>query len=158
MLLMKHRGWIAVSGFVWFFIGAFLLSKGLRLITDATLLTDSLCYRMKDTFGTPQQAGSVFIAIGLVVGFVKGRFVLAKTVRRVVSRIVALPLPIKMKDAYSSSYWILIAGMMALGMVFRFLPIAMDARGIIDVAIGSALINGALLYFRAARTLPETVS
>jgi hypothetical protein len=41
--------------------------------------------------------------------------------------------------------------MMALGLVFRFLPIPIDLRGLIDVAIGSALINGAMLYFRAAR-------
>jgi hypothetical protein len=151
---MKHRTWVVVSGLVWFIAGGFLLSKGLRLISDATLQIDSLSYRMKDTFGSAQQAATVLISIGLVIGFFKGRFVLAKTVRRVVSRIVSLPLPIKLKDAYAPSYWILIAGMMALGMLFRFLPIAMDLRGLIDVAIGSALINGALLYFRAARTHP----
>lgn len=151
MFLMKHRGWIALSGFVWFFIGAFLLYKGLDLITQAAFQTSSLCYRMKDTFGTPQQAATVFIAIGLLIGFFKGRFVLVKTVRRVVGRISTLPLPIRLKDAYSPAYYILIGSMMALGMVFRFLPIPLDIRGTIDVAIGSALINGALLYFRAAR-------
>jgi hypothetical protein len=151
MLYMKHRGWIAVSGFVWFIAGGFLLSKGLRLITDGTLQIDSLSDRMKDMFGSSQQAATILIAIGLLIGFFKGRFVLAKTVRRVVTRIVSLPLPIKLKDAYSPSYWILIAGMMALGLVFRFLPIPIDLRGLIDVAIGSALINGAMLYFRAAR-------
>ncbi len=155
MLHMKHRGWVVLSGFVWFIAGGFLLSKGLRLITEAAFQMDSLSYRMKDTFGSSQQAASVLIAIGLVIGFFKGRFVLAKTVRRVVTRIVSLPLPIKLQDAYSPSYWILIASMMALGMVFRFLPIAMDLRGLIDVAIGSALINGAMLYFRAARATPS---
>lgn len=135
---MKHRGWIALSGVTWFVIGTFLLYKGLRLINEA-IHQDDLSHR----------AANAFIGIGLLVGFFKGRFVLVKTVRRVVSRITSLPLPIQFKDAYSPSYWILIASMMALGMIFRFLPIATEIRGTIDIAIGSALINGALLYLRA---------
>ena len=147
---MKHRIWIALSGFLWFSIGASLLYKGLHLISDAALRTDSLCYQMRTIFGSPQQSATFFIAIGLFVGFFKGRFVLSKTVSRVVNRISTLSLPIRLKDAYSKSYWILIASMVALGMTFRFLPIPTDIRGVIDVAIGSALINGAMLYFRAA--------
>lgn len=158
MVYMKHRSWIALSGFVWFFIGTFLLYKGIQLITQAAFQADSLCSKLQKTFGTPQQAATIFIAIGLAVGFFKGRFVLAKTVRRVVLRIAQLPLPIRLKDAYSPSYWILIGSMVALGMTFRFLPIPIDIRGTIDIAIGSALINGALLYFRAARFIYDTGS
>lgn len=148
---MTHRTWVAASGFLWFFVGTFLLYKGLRLLTEAAFQADSLCARLQGIFGTAQQAATVFIALGLVIGFFKGRFVLGKTVRRVVARIAALPLPIRFRDAYSRSYWILISSMVALGLSFRFFPIAIDIRGTIDVAIGSALINGAMLYFRAAR-------
>lgn len=137
---MKQRGWIAFSGFVWFFVGIFLLYKGLCLIVEAT---DLLCLS--------QKRANLLIALGLLVGFLKVHFVLAKTVRRVVLRIASLPLPIRFKEAYSPAYWALIGGMMALGMLFRYLPISLDFRGTIDVAIGSALINGAILYFRAAR-------
>jgi len=147
---MKHRTWIALSGFLWFVIGLGLLYKGLHLITEAAFKTDSLCYQMRSTFGSAQQSATFFVAIGLLIGFFKGRFVLSKTVRRVVTRISTLPLPIRLKDAYSKSYWILIGSMVALGMTFRFLPIPTDIRGVIDLAIGSALINGAMLYFRAA--------
>ena len=133
---MKHRGWIAFSGFVWFAIGAMLLYKGLHLIS----------------FGqTAEKNATLLIAVGLLVGFIKGRFVLAKTVRRVVLRICSLSLPIRYKDVYTPSYYFLILGMMGLGILFRFLPIPIDIKGSVDVAIGSALINGAMLYFRAAR-------
>jgi len=148
---MKHRAYIALSGFLWFFSGGFLLYKGLHLINDATFRADSLCSKWQTVFGSPQQAATIFIGIGLLLGFIKGRFVLSKTVRRVVSRIASFPGPIRFSDAYSRSYWILIASMIALGMSFRFLPIPMDMRGIVDVAIGSALVNGAMLFFRAAR-------
>jgi hypothetical protein len=132
---MKHRGWIAFSGFLWFAIGGSLLYKGLKFIS----------------LGPSQEMGTMLIALGLAIGFLKGRFVLSKTVARVSSRIASLPLPIRFKDAFSKSYWILIGCMMALGMLFRFLPISVEVRGVIDVAIGSALINGAMLYFRAAK-------
>lgn len=141
MSCMKHRSWIAVSGFTWFLIGASLLFKGLELIAQAAL---------------PQKTATSLIALGLLVGFLKGRFVLSKTVRRVVTRIASLPAPIRFKDAYAPSYWILIAGMTSLGMLFRFLPIPIDIRGTIDVTIGSALINGAVLYFRACRSVPAS--
>lgn len=150
---MKQRGWVAFSGFVWFVIGAFLLYKGLHLIAEGAFQPHSLSHRMKDLVGSPQKGATILIAIGLFGGFFKGRFVLVKTVRRVVARIASLPLPIRLKDAYSLSYWILIGSMVALGVSFRFLPIPIDLRGMIDVAIGSALINGAMLYFRAARAV-----
>lgn len=123
---MTHKKWIAISGFLWLFIGTFLLYKGLHLVPD-----------------------SLYLGVGLVIGFIKGRFVLAKTVSRVVSRIASLPLPIRFSDAYSRSYWILIGSMVVLGMSFKFLPISAELRGVIDVAVGFALMNGALLYFRA---------
>jgi hypothetical protein len=137
-------------------MGVFLLYKGLHLVTQAAFLSDSLCYKMRTLFGSAQHAATAFMAIGLIVGFLKGRFVLSKTVRRVVLRIASLPLPIRLKDAYSRSYWILIGSMVALGMFFRFLPIPVDIRGVIDLAIGSALVNGAMLYFRAARQYDAT--
>ena len=93
--------------------------------------------------------------LALLVGFAKGRFVFAKTVWRVVSRIQALSLPIRFSQVYTKSYWILIGAMMMLGLTFRFLPIPLDARGFVDVAIGSALINGAMLYFRASRSFAK---
>lgn len=149
---MKHRAWIAFSGFVWLAIGTFLLYKGLRLISDATLSSTSLCFRLKDFFGTSQQAGVVLIAAGLLIGFLKGRFVLSKTVHRISSRIANLSLPIRFSDVYPFSYWILIASMITLGISLRFLPILVDVRGLIDVAIGSALMNGSMLYFRFAKS------
>ena len=106
---------------------------------------------MRNIFGSSQRAVNVWIVAGLLIGFFKARFVLAKTVRRVVSRLLALPSPIPFKKAYSPSYWILIGSMIALGMSFRFLPIPIDLRGMVDIAIGSALINGATLFFRARR-------
>lgn len=148
---LSHRNWIAISGFLWLGVGVFLLYKGLHLISDGVLKADTLCFKMKGLFGSPQQSGTALIAAGLLLGFMKGRFVLSKTVRRVALRITSLPLPIRFSSVYAPSYWILIGSMMGLGMMLKMFPIPMDLRGFIDTAVGSALINGAMLYFRAAR-------
>ncbi len=148
---MKHRGWIALSGFVWMGMGILLLYKGLSFISHAVVLENSLCQRWSHIFGSPSQVGTAILAAGLLIGFLKGRFVFSKTVSRVVQRIVSLSLPIRFSQVYGRSYWILIGGMMGLGMLMRFLPIPLDLRGLIDVAIGSALMNGSMLYFRFAR-------
>lgn len=150
---MKQRGWIVCSGCVWLAIGFSLLYKGLDLMAQALFLPDSLSSQLQPIFGSIQQSSTALIAFGLIIGFLKGRFVLAKTVRRVVSRIASLPLPIRLSQVYTTSYWMLIGSMIALGMTFRFLPIPIDVRGVIDVAIGSALIHGAILYFQASRAI-----
>lgn len=126
---MKPSRWILFSGFIWLAIGAMLLNKGIKLIADGN--------------------HTYLFGFSFLIGFIKGRFVLARTVQRVVKRIISLPKPIRFKDVYPPAYYILIGGMFCLGMLFRFLPIAPYLRGAVDVAVGSALINGALLYFKA---------
>ena len=130
---MKHKSWITFSGITWLTIGTFLLYKGLKLLSGS-------------------ENATLFMAIGLAIGYLKGRYVLSKTVQRVSVRIASLSLPIRPGQVYAPSYWILIGSMMGLGLLFRFLPIPVDIKGFIDVAIGSALMNGAMLYFRSAKT------
>ena len=149
---MQHRQWISISGFLWLAIGTFLLYKGLRYMSDAAESTASLCFKYQEQFGGPQQAASAFVALGLFIGYVKGRFVLSKTVNRVVQQIADLQLPIRFYQVYSRKYFILIGSMITLGISLKFMPISVDVRGCIDVAVGSALIQGALLYFRSAKT------
>jgi len=147
---MNHKNWIIASGFLWFAIGASLLYKGLGFIAAATFLPDSFCMRWQQVFGSPQQGGIVLIGVGMGVGLMKGLFVLSKTVQRVTGRIRGLTLPIRVSQVYAKSYWLVIGAMVGLGMSLRFLSIPLDVRGVIDVAIGSALLVGSLLYFREA--------
>ena len=123
-----------------------LLYKGMHLIAAGAFgheLKHSWASRF---FGG---AGGV-VSVGVFVGFCKGRFVLSKTAKRVCLRILSLESPIRFKQVYGLSYALLILGMMGIGMGLRFLPIPMDLRGMIDVAVGSALITGSMFYFRTA--------
>ena len=137
-IYMSHRAWISISGLIWAAAGIMLLYKGLKILSDFP----------------DKGAASWWIAAGLFIGFIKGRFVLAKTVQRISKRILSLPAPIQFADAYPKSYWILICSMMALGIAMRLVPDVW--HGFIDVAVGSALINGAMLYFRTNRELAKS--
>lgn len=143
-----QKRWVAVSGWIWLAMGSLLLYKGIWFVAEAVVMKNTLCDRMQSVFGTPERAAVWLIVSALLVGFFKSRFVFKKTVRRVISRITSLPLPIRFQSVYAPSYWILIGCMMSLGMAMRFLPIAIDVRGWIDIAVGSALIYGAIFYFK----------
>jgi hypothetical protein len=133
---VKKMMLILGSGAIWLGVGIMLMAKGLPLIVHNHLET--------------QNTGLLLISIGLLVGFIKGRWVLSKTVERIVKRIITLPQGFSYKDVYPRSYLVLLSGMIVLGLLLKWLPIPVDVRGTVDVIIGSALINGAFLYFRCA--------
>ena len=149
---MNVRKWIVVSGLTWLAIGSWLMFKGLKWITQAITLVEGgpLIRWLTLVTGKPQQSGLVLICIALAIGLIKGRTVLAKTAQRIILRLRLQQSPITLSQAYDRRYLVLLSCMMMLGILFRFLPIGLDIRGTIDIAIGSALINGAMIYFREA--------
>ena len=122
--MFSKRAWICFSGALWLCIGTLLLTKGLGLLSLPLTL------------------------VSVAVGLIKGRMVLSKTVAKMVKRIAALPLPIRMRDVYPVQYYLLIGGMMGLGFVLKWMPLLPFVRGIIDVTVGTALIYGSILYFK----------
>jgi len=98
--------------------------------------------------GGLESAALVWIAIALMIGFIKGRRIFSKSVDRSVMRILSLPNPSSLSKIYTPSYYLLLGAMILLGVLVRFTP--QDVRGGVDIAVGSALINGAMLYFRQA--------
>lgn len=153
----KHRTLIMIAGFVWFTIGTFLLTLGIRFILEtvrnpAQALHGrfSLLEMTSSFISDRNNAVVLLLTFGLLLGFLKGRMVLGKTVNRQVARLSTLPNPASLKHLYTKAHYLLIALMIALGISLRYLPISLDTRGFVDVAVGSALMNGAMLYFRSA--------
>ena len=151
---LSKTTWIAISGVIWFIVGIGLLTLGLNFIVSKAqvdiLETTSFIAKIAPLVGGREQAALAHIIIGLIMGFIKGRYVLVKTVRRVVERILALEMPVKFSQVYSRGYLMLIGAMIALGLSMKWIGLPTEIRGLIDVAIGSALMNGASAYFRVA--------
>ncbi|GAB4190623.1 MAG: hypothetical protein Tsb0015_12040 [Simkaniaceae bacterium] len=154
MKRFSYRKAIYLCGLIWFAVGLMLLYKGLHFVTDAAASfgRSPLLQSLRPMFGSYEQAALILICFGLFLGFIK-RAVLAKTVKRTVGRITSYPEPIRFRQIYTKGYFILIAVMMSLGIIMRLVHLPLDIRGLIDVAVGSALMNGALIYFRSAEKL-----
>ena len=161
MLKMSHKALIIISGLIWFAVGCSLLPLGLNFLLQAVqnrryLGTDS--YPFLNFFSSftsdIENVVIILIALGMMIGYFKGRYVLGKSASRGVDRIRTFSNPTSLKNIYSAKYYILIAIMIGLGMSMKYLGIPMDVRGFVDVAIGSALINGAMIYFRLAMNTP----
>ena len=131
-------GWIVVNGVIWLIIGGFLLSMGLYLL---------ILQR--------REHAMVLVCLGLVLGFIKGSFILSKTAKKAIKRISLISEPISILQVYPPIYLGLIVGMMLLGMGLKWLEIAAHIRGVIDVAVGFALINASRVYFQSAYELKK---
>ena len=141
MLKFSHRTLIALSGLLWLTVGVYLISLGSYLILGS--------------FSDPsasQNKAFIIIVSALFAGHLKGRLVLRRAISKQISRILSFPKPSPITQIYSLKYYLLWGFMVGLGISMRFLPIATGIRGAIDLTIGSALTNGALLYFRCATT------
>ncbi|MBN4067297.1 hypothetical protein JYU14_04360 [Simkania negevensis] len=151
----RHSTLITLLGLLWCAVGGMLLIIGTRLFTAIVsyqvnpkqlLFMQGLSKRA----GGIDQAAIVLIGIALVVGYMKGKYVLRKSCVRVVNRLFKLPNPAYLHQALSKWFYLLIGTMICLGISLRVFGAPVDLRAVIDVAIGSALINGALTYFRFA--------
>ena len=154
---LSYPSAIIFSGVLWLAIGILLLSKGLNYLVVAggahlagTLQGFSLLTQIDRFVNNPERSAIALVSVGLILGFFKGRMVMKKAVNRVVKRIRSFPSPIPITAMYSKGYLCLIGGMTLMGISLKFLPIPIDVKGVVDLAVGTALINGAILYFRAA--------
>ena len=155
---LSHSKMILLSGMVWFAIGLYLLQLGLNLLIggiNADLSAKDiypLIHILKKFFSSVESASIALLSVALFIGYLKGRYVLGKTAVKGVQRILSFPNPAKISQIYDAKYYILIGCMICLGVSIKFFGLSNDIRGAIDVAIGSALINGALVYFRHVQT------
>lgn len=163
MLKLSHAALVLISGLVWLAVGLFLFPLGLKLLVgSATAYVFSensypLISLLTPYLG-PQQAAIFLIVIGLFIGQLKGKTVLNKSIQRSIKRIKTFPNPTSITNLYSYPYLILLISMVGLGISIRYFGVPNDIRGFIDVAVGAALIRGALNYFREAQALRKKVA
>ena len=157
MLKFSHKGLIFFSGVVWLLIGTLLLYKGVNFLAIVAGISPHaqkvvenapLMQFFNSFLSSKEESAVLIIGAALLVGFLKGRVVLKKTVGRTISRICALPSPAPFYHVYHRGYYLLIALMAGFGFLLSYAPL--DVRGAVDAAVGSALIHGASLYFKMA--------
>lgn len=162
MIRLRHNYLLIISGLVWLAVGSSLMMMGLNFLLSGTKGDRSLesSYPLLDSMapymGNLEQAALVIVALGLFIGYFKGKFVLGKSAKRGIERIQSFPNPTSLSNIYSAKYYILLAIMIGLGMSMKYLGVPSDVRGFVDVAVGAALINGSMFYFKAAAPCTST--
>ena len=157
MLKFRPKTLILLSGTVPFLVGFFLIKTGFTLLVDSsresqiyTHLSYPLISLFEMIFASSQTALLMLILLSCAIGYLKGKFVISKTTARNIARLQTLAQPIKITQLYTVPYYILIAGMMCLGILMNTLSVPKDVRGLIDAAVGFALIEGSLVAFRSS--------
>ncbi len=146
---MKQKTLIFISGCIWAAAGALLLYKGIQCIKGCLDLLYTPSPLLKGLYhyaSGKENALLLLIIAGLFLGLIKGRIILAKSATRITKSILAQAEPIPLRRLYPLRYYLIIALMIGMGLCARLLPL--DIRALIDVTIGSALIQGARTYFR----------
>jgi len=92
----------------------------------------------------------VFLAICMAVGLVKGEFVIGKSGKRAISRIETLPEKSPFYQVFTMGQWLLVLGMMSLGMLIRFSGVDKSYRGLVLAAVGIALLWASRFFWKAA--------
>jgi len=124
---MRQGFYIAFSGVIWLSIGVYLLFKGVDFLNKSNLKPINF---------------SLIIMASLLVGLLKEKYILKKTVKRISKRIHSLTLPVSVFKIYDIKFYVIIFMMIILGQLLKWLSFPLIIRGGIDVAIGLALIKG----------------
>lgn len=152
---IRQRTGVFLSGTLWLIVGFMLMLKGIRLLmairSDPTLSLEnfSLVKLFLPLAGHVEQVVLCLVVLGLVLGTLKGRTVLTKAAHKMMAHIRQLPEPLPLRRLYPVRYYVLLGCMMSLGVIRRLTGIGDDVGGVVDLAIGCALIQGALVYYRA---------
>lgn len=151
MFKCSHKALVILSGLVWFGVGLYLMPLGLNYLLAGTSGNRPALELLGPFLGGSINSALFLVALALIIGFLKGRHVLGKSARQAIERIKTFSNPTSLANLYSAKYYLLLAGMICLGMSMKWIGLPEDIRGFVDVAIGSALINGAVVYFRQAK-------
>ncbi|KMP10453.1 hypothetical protein UR09_06190 [Candidatus Nitromaritima sp. SCGC AAA799-A02] len=137
---MSKQRLMQTAGGVWGSVGIFLIYRGIGLYQMAA-----------EEQNSSQGAILLSFALGIVLGIIKGRFVLAKTARRNRDRIRRLEPPFKIHNVFSAPFYGFIAGMMLLGFLMRTFNTYLGGYVVVAAVycgIGMALLAASLVYWK----------
>lgn len=137
-----------------------LVGTGLLITGGIFLFRGRTMSEIDPAGGAIGVAEGIGLVIALIIGFVKGNFVLPKIAKKNIVRIEQLPERSPIYATFSLKSWILILAMMLIGTVIRLLGAPHFVRGVIYVAVGFALALGSRSYLvaPAVRPLEKKVS
>ena len=137
---MGKQRLLQVAGLIWIIVGLFLIYRGSGLYNLAVVEQN-----------TGKGALIISVILGVVIGIIKGKFVLSKTALRNRNRINQLVPPLSIHQIFSGAFYGLIAGMMVLGFLLREFNAYLGGYVVVAsiyCGIGMALIAASSVYWK----------
>ena len=137
---MDKQRLLQVAGLIWIIVGLFLIYRGSGLYNLAVVEQN-----------TGKGALIISVILGVVIGIIKGKFVLSKTALRNRNRINQLVPPLSIHQIFSGAFYGLIAGMMVLGFLLREFNAYLGGYVVVAsiyCGIGMALIAASRVYWK----------
>ncbi len=144
---LTRNAHLKVAFFIWGLVGTGLLIAG-----GAFLFGDRSLSVLNGETAVSWTSEIIGLSIALVIGFIKGRFVLTKVARKYIARILSLPESSPFYMTFSIKSWVMVVGMILLGRIIRAMGAPALVVGSIYVAVGIALIIGCRTYINSSQT------
>ena len=144
---------------IWFLVGGMLLYKGVEYLMESVALQliardeQPLLGFFTHLLGSPYYALMQMLFASLAIGYVKGFLALKRSTERLIRVVQPYGEKIPLAAAFPWWYVAVMVVMMGLGMAMKFAPLYSDVRGMIDVAVGFALLSGSTFFLRAIASL-----
>ncbi|MBC8286500.1 MAG: hypothetical protein H8E42_03395 [Nitrospinae bacterium] len=143
---MNKNSLTSIAGGLWCVIGMFLIFRGFGLYQLAGQEQHST-----------QIAISLSIITAVLIGLLKGRFVLSKTARKNKARIHELADPVRIHQLFAKPFYFFIPMMMGLGVLLRSYNEYLGGYVVVAAiycGIGMALIISSRTYWAKESTAP----
>lgn len=147
---LSQSALIFISGALWFAVGLYLLPLGIHFLLD--IPQGPLLNNLKAIGLQGENGALVLLVAALALGYFKSRKIFSKTVIKGVAHIRSLPPKAPIWAVYTPKYLALLGTMILLGLSMKWFAVPLDIRGFVDVAVGAALLNGSILYFRSIKS------
>ena len=148
---MDKQRLLQIAGLIWIIVGLFLIYRGSGLYNLAVIEQN-----------TSKETLIISVILGVVIGILKGKFVLSKTALRNRNRISQLVPPLSIHQVFSGPFYGFIAGMMILGFLLREFNGYLGGYVVVAsiyCGIGMALIAASSVYWKNEQLPPaEEVS
>jgi hypothetical protein len=131
---------LQVAGLIWIIVGLFLIYRSSGLYNLAVIEQN-----------TSKGTLIISVILGVVIGIIKGKFVLSKTALRNRNRINQLVPPLSIHQIFSGAFYSLIVGMMVLGFLLREFNAYLGGYVVVAsiyCGIGMALIAASSVYWK----------
>ncbi len=130
-LLVSIKKQLLSAAIMWSAVGIFLFLRG---VINISFLDDPYKY--------------LWVTIALALGIFKAKFVLEKTAKRIIERILKRDDPSHFFGFLPLKSWILIGSMIGLGILLRHSPLNRSLVWSVYVAIGAALFASSRIFWK----------